>query len=54
MHLAIIIVTKHLSSDIKQQEVLMCYDFQHGIIDDEKDIMFITKVTLFAHVLFYY
>lgn len=39
--------TKHLSSDIKQQEVLKCYDFQHGIIDDEKDVVFITKLTLF-------
>jgi hypothetical protein len=26
----------------------MCYDFQHGIIDDEKDVVFITKLTLFC------
>jgi hypothetical protein len=26
----------------------MCYDFQHGIIDDEEDVVFITKLTLFC------
>jgi hypothetical protein len=26
----------------------MCYDFQHGIIDDEKDVVFITKLRLFC------
>jgi hypothetical protein len=28
--------------------MLMCYDFQHGIIDDEKDVVFITKLRLFC------
>jgi hypothetical protein len=32
-----------LSSDTKQPKVLMCCDFQQGIRDDEKDMMFITQ-----------
>jgi hypothetical protein len=26
----------------------MCYDFQHGIIDDEKDVTFIVELELFS------
>jgi hypothetical protein len=26
----------------------MCYDFQHGITDDEKDVTFIVKLELFS------
>ncbi len=37
-----IVVIKQLGSDTKWLEVLMCYYFQHGITNDEKDVMFTT------------
>jgi hypothetical protein len=35
-----IIATKHLGSDIRKLEVLLCYDFYNGITDEEEDITF--------------
>jgi hypothetical protein len=34
-----IIVTKHLRGEVRRPEVLLCYDYQNGIIDEE-DIIF--------------
>jgi hypothetical protein len=28
--------------------MLLCYDYQNGIIDEEKDIIFATKLRLFS------
>jgi len=47
----IIIVTKHLGGEIRRQKVLLCYDYQNGITNEEEDIFFATEstiVTLFA------
>jgi hypothetical protein len=44
----IITMTQHLGNDIKRLEVLVCYNFQHGIIDDEKDVVFIVEPKLFS------
>jgi len=38
-----IIITKHLGSEVKRPKVLLCYDYQNGIIDEEEDIIFVTK-----------
>jgi hypothetical protein len=38
----LITITKHLSIDTKWPKVLLCYDFQHGITNDEEDVMFTT------------
>jgi hypothetical protein len=42
-----IIVTKHLGGEVKIPKVLMCYDYQNGITDEEEDIIFATKLELF-------
>jgi hypothetical protein len=42
-----IIITKHLRGEVKRPEVLLCYDYQNDIIDEEKDIIFTTKLELF-------
>jgi hypothetical protein len=43
-----IIITKHLGSEVRKLEVLMCYNYQNGIIDEEKDIIFVTELELFS------
>jgi hypothetical protein len=42
-----IIITKHLSNQTKCLEVFLCYDFQNGIIDEEENLIFQTKPSLF-------
>jgi hypothetical protein len=42
-----IIVTKCLGGEVRNPKVLLCYDYQNGIIDEEEDIMFVTKLELF-------
>jgi hypothetical protein len=37
-----IIVTKHLGCEVRRPKVLLCYDYQNGIIDEEEDIIFAT------------
>ncbi len=43
-----IIVTKHLGGEIRRLEVLLCYDYQNDIIDEEKDIIFATEPKNFS------
>jgi hypothetical protein len=43
-----ILVIKKLNIQTKRQEVFVCYDFHYGIFDDEKDVMFATKLNLFS------
>jgi hypothetical protein len=43
-----IIVAKHLRGEVKRLEVLLCYDYQNGIIDEEKDIIFVIELVLFS------
>jgi hypothetical protein len=37
-----------LGGEIRRLEVLLCYDYQNGIIDEEEDIIFATKLELFS------
>jgi hypothetical protein len=37
-----------LGSEVRIIEVLLCYDYQNGITDEEKDIIFATKPKLFS------
>jgi hypothetical protein len=43
-----IIVTKHFGGEVRRPEVLLCYDYQNNIIDEEEDIIFVTKPKLFS------
>ncbi len=43
-----IIITKHLGGEIKRLEVLLCYDYQNGITNEEKYIIFAIKPKLFS------
>jgi hypothetical protein len=38
-----IVVTKHLGTKVKWPEMLLCYNYQKGIIDEKEDIIFVTK-----------
>jgi hypothetical protein len=40
----IIIVTFIMDNSIGRLKTLLCYDFQNGIIDEEKDFVFKTKI----------
>jgi hypothetical protein len=40
----IITVTKHLGGEVRKLEVLLCYNYHNGIIDEEKDIIFATQL----------
>jgi hypothetical protein len=33
-------VTKHLGTNFKRLELLVCFDYKNGIIDEEKKLMF--------------
>jgi hypothetical protein len=37
-----IMVIKHLGAEVKWLQVLLCYDYQNGIINEEEDIIFVT------------
>jgi len=39
----IITITKHLGGEKRKPKVLLCYDFQNGITNEEEDIIFATK-----------
>jgi len=41
-----IIVTKHLGGEIRRPKVLLCYNYQNGMTNEEKDIMLATKPKL--------
>jgi hypothetical protein len=43
-----IIVTKHLGSEVRRPEVLLCYDYQNGITDEKEDIIFTIEPKLFS------
>jgi hypothetical protein len=37
-----------LGGEVKRPKVLLCYDYQNGIIDEEKDIIFVIEPKLFS------
>jgi hypothetical protein len=37
-----------LGGEVKRPEDLLCYDYQNGIIDEAKDIIFAIKLELFS------
>jgi hypothetical protein len=43
-----IVVTKHLGTNVKYSKVLLCYNYQNGINDEEKNIIFATKLEFFS------
>jgi hypothetical protein len=42
-----IIITKHFGGEVRKLEVLLCFDYQNGIIDEE-DIIFSIELELFS------
>jgi hypothetical protein len=43
-----IIVTKHLGGEVKIPKVLLCYDYQNDIINEEEDVIFAIELELFS------
>jgi hypothetical protein len=43
-----ITVTKHLGGEVRRPKVLLCYDYQDGITNEEEEIIFATKLKLFS------
>ncbi len=43
-----ITVTKHVGSKVRKPKVLLCYDYQNGIIEEEEDIIFAIKFEFFS------
>ncbi len=43
-----ITVMKHLGDEVKRPKMLLCYDYQNGVIDEEEDIIFATESKLFS------
>ncbi len=39
---------KHLGINLKRPEVLLCFNYQNGIIDEEEDPMFANEPELFS------
>jgi len=44
----IITITKHLGGEVRRPKMLLCYDYQNDITNDEKDIIFATEPKLFS------
>jgi hypothetical protein len=38
---------KHLGTNLKRPKVLLCFDYQNGIIDEEEDLMFTNEPDIF-------
>jgi hypothetical protein len=43
-----IVVTKHVGTNLKRLEVLLCFDYQNGITNEEEDMMFVSELELFS------
>jgi len=43
-----ITITKHLGGEVRRPKMLLCYDYQNGIINEEKDIIFAIEPKLFS------
>jgi len=43
-----ITITKHLGGEVRKPKVLLCYNYQNGITDEEEDIIFVIKLELFS------
>jgi len=47
-------MTKHMGVKVKQPEMLLCYNYQNGITNEEEDIIFPIKPKLFPYALLIY
>jgi hypothetical protein len=43
-----ITITTHFGGEVRKLEVLLCYDYQNGITNEEENIIFTTKPKLFS------
>jgi hypothetical protein len=41
-------ITKHLDNNTKHQELLLCYDFVNGVINEKKDMLLVVELNLFV------
>jgi hypothetical protein len=38
-----ITITKHLGGEVRRPKMLLCYDYQNGIIDEKENIIFVIE-----------
>ncbi len=43
-----ITITKHLGGEVRRPKMLLCYDYQNGIANEEEDIIFVIRLELFS------
>jgi hypothetical protein len=43
-----ITITKHFGGEVRRPKVLLCYDYQNGITNEEEEIIFVTEPKLFS------
>jgi hypothetical protein len=43
-----IVVTKHLGTNMKRPKFILCFHYENGIINEEKDLMFANEPKLFS------
>jgi hypothetical protein len=43
-----ITIIKHLGGEVKRPKMLLCYEYQNGITNEEEDIIFATNPKLFS------
>jgi hypothetical protein len=41
-------MTKHMGTNLKRPKVLLCFDYQNDITNEEKDLMFASELELFS------
>jgi hypothetical protein len=46
-----IVVIKHVRNNVERSEMLLCYDFCNGIIDEEENVMFVIEFKLFLRFM---
>jgi hypothetical protein len=47
MVITIMVTCKHLGVEVKRTKVLLCYNYQNDIINEEEDIIFTIEPKLF-------
>jgi hypothetical protein len=43
-----ILMVKHLGTNLKRHKILLCFDYQNGITNDEEYLMFINELDFFS------
>jgi hypothetical protein len=46
-----IVVIKNLGNNVERSEMLLCYEFCNGIINEEENLMFVIEFKLFLRCM---